>query len=345
MKKTAYLFSVGVGVIFFFWGISLSCFAQSQTTNSISGFIYDAKNRTPVSDVYVELLNDVYSTLKRIKTDGSGRFLFTGLSAGTFKVKVLTYGTNYLEEVQDATIINYRFGSSVTSDSVYLDFYLKLDKRKINIYELPPTAVIFAQDIPQTAKELYKKATSQLEKPKENAAGLENLKKAIEIFPDYYDALDRLGIELVKRHQFYESIPYLVKSVSVNQRSFSSYYMLGLAAYNIKQIKEAIEAFKGATIINPESIQAYLQYGMVLRIDGRYKDAEQSLLKAISLSKDSSKTVIYWQLALLYEKMGRYNEAADELDKYLKSEPDVENSKQVKALIKSFREKAKLKTS
>lgn len=342
MNKIFNVIFLCVSIAFLYFMSSSLCLAQtSQTSNSISGFIYDAKSRVPVSDVYVELLNDVYSTLKRIRTDASGRFLFTGISSGTFKVKVLTYGTNYLEEIQDATIINYRFGSSVTSDSVYLDFYLKLDKRKINIFELPSAGTVFAQDIPLNARDLYKKAISQLEKPKEVNAGLENLKKAIEIFPDYYDALDKLGTELVKRQQYYDSLPYLIKSVTINQRSFSSYYMLGIAAYNLKQIKEAIDAFKLAATINPESIQAHLQYGMVLRIGGNYKEAEKVLLKAISLSKDVSKGVIHWQLALLYEKTGRFNEAADELEKYLKAEPNVENSKQIKELIKQLREKAK----
>src|SRR5687768_3425374 len=82
------------------------CFAQqrSQTSNSISGFVLDAKNSSPVADVYVELLNDLNTTLRRVKTDGSGRYFFAGMSGGSFRIKVLPYGTNYLPEERDVSI-------------------------------------------------------------------------------------------------------------------------------------------------------------------------------------------------------------------------------------------------
>lgn len=321
--------------------LAASAFSQSRPNNTIRGFIFDAASRNPVSDVYVELLDDVYATLKRVKTDASGQYGFSGLSSGLFKVKVLPYGTNYQEEIQDARIESFNFGNVNMSDSVYLDIYLKLDKRKARINEATETGSIFVQNVPETARSLYKKSISQLEKPKEKAEGIENLKKALSLFPDYYDALNKLGFEHIKDGQYLESIPYLVKAITINQRSFSSFYLLGLSAYNLKQFKESAEAFRAATIINPQSIDAYIHYGMVTRIDGKYAESEKALLKAESLAKDSPVSDINWQLALLYDKIKKYNEAADELEKYLKIQKGAANSKQIKDLIAQMRAKAK----
>jgi len=318
-------------------------FAQSPSSrpnNTISGFVFDSASRNPVSEVYVELMNDVYTTLRRVKTDGTGRFSFNGLSSGTFIVKVSPYGTNYLEETQSATIVNNSIGGSTSSDSIYLDIYLKLDKRKINS-EFYPAGAVFIQDIPTSAKDLYKKATLQLEDSKQTNLGLENLKKALELFPDYYDALNRLGFEHVRQNQYYEALPFLVKAVQLNQRSFSSFYALGIAAYHLKQMKEAAEAFRLATVINSQSVYAQFQYGRALRLDGNYKEAKEALLKAKSLDKDLVVAEIYWQLGLLYEKIGRYNEAADELEIYIKIHPDINNLQQIKDLISKLRIKAK----
>ena len=318
-------------------------FAQSPSSrahNTISGFVFDSASRNPVSEVYVELMNDVYTTLRRVKTDGTGRFSFNELSSGTFIVKVSPYGTNYLEETQSATIVNNSFGGSTGSDSIYLDIYLKLDKRKINS-EFYPAGAVFIQDIPTSAKDLYKKAILQLENSKQTNLGLENLKKALKLFPDYYDALNRLGIEYARQKLYYEALPFLVKAVQVNQRSFSSFYALGLAAYNLKQIKEATEAFRLTTVLNPQSVYAQFQYGRVLRIGANYKEAEKVLLKAKSLDKDSGISEIYWQLGLLYDKVGRYNDAADELEKYIKIQSDIPNLQQIKDLIVKLRAKAK----
>ncbi len=321
--------------------VATSSFTQSQTSNSISGFVFDAMDRNPVSDVHVELLDDVYTTLKRVRTDGSGRYFFNGISSGNFKIKVSPYGTNYLEEVHEVSIINYSFGNSRTSDNVYLDVYLKLDKRKINIGGTDSATAIFIQDVPSQARNLYKKGESQMETRKSADSGVENMKKALEIFPIYYDALNRLGIEYLKRKEYTEAIPYLVKAVEINQRSFSSFYALGLAATDLKKIPEAIEAFRATTVINPQSIYAQTKYGMVLRINGNHKESEQTLLKALSLDKFSQMAEIHWQLGLLYNKTERYGEAADQLEKYLKIQADVSNIQQIKKLIAQLRAKAK----
>ena len=332
-------FRIGTIVLLAFIVVS-SVFAQSQFGNSISGFIFDDKSRNPIPEIFVELLDDNYSSLKRMKTDGSGRFFFGGLSSGNFKVRVLPYGTNYLEEVQEATIVNYGIRGATMSDRVYLDIYLKLDKRKINIDNSSTIGVVFVQEIPVEATNFYKKALSNFGRSKEEESGFENMKKALSIFPDYYEALNRISLEYTKRSKYYESLPYLVRAVNVNQRSFSCFYMLGNAAFNLKQVKEATEAFKTATVLNPDSIYANIQYGMVLRINGNDADSEKFLLKAILLSKDFPVASAFWQLGLLYNKLNRFDEAANQLEKYLKAQPDLENREQVKDLIAKLKIKA-----
>ena len=314
-------------------------FAQSNRfNNSISGFVFDSTTRSPVADVYVELKNDSYNTLRRVRTDGTGRFSFNGIPSGQFVVKVSPYGTNYLEQSQNVSIVSNNIGGRISSDSVYLDIYLKQDNRQ-NKQEFYPAGAVFVQDIPASAKDFYKKAIDELN-DKRLDSGLENLKKALEVFPDYYDALNRLGIEYVRQNKYYESLPFLIKAVEINQRGFSSFYGLGIAAYNLKQMKEATEAFRATTVLNPQSVYAQLQYGRSLRITGNFKEAEKALLKAKSLDKDSELSEIYWQLGLLYDKTGRYGDAANELEKYIKVQPDIPNLQQIKSLIAKLRLKA-----
>ena len=171
----------------------------------------------------------------------------------------------------------------------------------------------------------------------------ENAKKALEIFPEYYDALNRISIEYVRRDKFFESLPFLVTAVRVNQRSFSCFYMLGRVAYNLKQYKEAAEAFRLATVLSPESALAHVNYGMLLRITKDYITAEKELLKSLSVSRENPPTEAFWQLGLLYEKLGRFAEAATSLEKYIKALPDAENKLQIKALIVSLKSKAETK--
>src|ERR1044071_7657188 len=71
-------------------------------SNSISGHVSNDQ-RVPLADVRVELLNEVDSVIRTVKTDGSGLFVFRKLSDGTFQVRVQTSGTNYVSRSEEHT--------------------------------------------------------------------------------------------------------------------------------------------------------------------------------------------------------------------------------------------------
>src|SRR5688572_30840705 len=72
----------------------------AQNRNTVTGFVFTPERR-PVSNVPVELTNEVYQVLQRTRTDGSGRYFFVGLSSGRFFVKVMPLGTNFEEQSQE----------------------------------------------------------------------------------------------------------------------------------------------------------------------------------------------------------------------------------------------------
>src|SRR6187551_2417086 len=77
--------------------------AAPQGRSSIYGTIF-GDTRRPVADVYVELLDDVNSTIRQQKTDASGRFQFNGLVDGRYIIKVRPGNTGYLEHTQQVVI-------------------------------------------------------------------------------------------------------------------------------------------------------------------------------------------------------------------------------------------------
>ena len=70
-----------------------------QQNNAISGHVSDDQRR-PIPNLRVELLNEVDSVIQAAKTDGSGLFVFRKLSDGTFQVRVLTHGTDYVSQTK-----------------------------------------------------------------------------------------------------------------------------------------------------------------------------------------------------------------------------------------------------
>lgn len=316
-----------IAILIFLFSLS----GQAQT-NSISGIVFDQTNRQPVTQVDVELMNELYSTLKRTRTDGSGRYYFSGISAGSFKIKVLTYATNYETQTQDANIVNFGVsGGRVSSDNVYLDFYLKLDPRKINTNSGGILEAVFVQEIPSAASKLYNKALSKLGNEKDE--GLTLLEQAIQLFPEYYNALNRLGNEYVHRKEYAKAISILRRATTVNQKSFSSFYALGVANFNAGFLKEAVEAMHIAVTLDTQSTNANLWYGRLLRMSKNYELSEKTLLKLKESLKKSPIADVHWQLALLYNSTKKYKNAAEELESFLKVQPDSRDAEQIKRLI------------
>jgi tetratricopeptide (TPR) repeat protein len=304
---------------------------SSTFLNRIEGQVYDPNHR-PVQNLYVELLNEVDSVIQRTKTDASGRFSFAGVPPGHLTVRVLTFGTNFMEQTQEVIIVQTRNNNDVD----YLDISLQYDKRNRGPETEMPPGVIFVQDIPPTAKALYLKAVADFGKDQNRA--LEEIEGALNIFPEYFDALNWAGKELISLKQYEKGYPYLLRAIDVNPRSPSTYYSLGFAFYQLKQYPAAQEAAKATMVLAPGSIDAQLLYGTILRITGSYTEAETALLKANSLAKKMNAEV-HWQLSLLYNRLNRNQDTIDELETFLKLVPDSPDKNKIRDMI------AKLRTS
>jgi hypothetical protein len=312
----------------------LSPLAIPQGRNSISGIVF-GESRTPVVDTYVQLLDENGTTITQTRTNGSGRFAFYGLSNGRFKVKVFPVGTDYMEQVQEVQLSPVSAIPGSGGDNQQIDFYLRL-REGANRGPFGVPGAIFAQEVPDAAKKFYDLGVSEL-RQKNEAAGFENLKKAL-------DALDRLGTEYAARGRtnpsYFEAARILLtKALEVNPRSFSSMFGLGFTQYHQGMLKEAVDNLERAITVYNDSPNAYLWLGIAEKRVGKLVQAEASFKRANELSKGKEPDV-HWQLGGLYNDQKRYAEAAAELELFLKTKPDARDADKIKQLIAQLKQKA-----
>lgn len=319
----------------------LTIFIFSQTAfgqSTISGIIFD-KQRNPLIDVDVELLNDLYQTRNRTKTDGSGRYTFGGLNNGRYLIKVLPFRYDLEDQIQDLEINTQNVRGGEGSGFFNLDFYLLPRKGGLAESEL---SVVFSQDVPPEAKKLYENGVELLAN-KKTTEGVMKLNEAVKIFPDYFLALMRIGKELMILKNYKDAVPFFFKAANVNSKSATAFYYLGDCLHYLgkEYNKSALAALNQAFLMAPSSTGILYVLGKVEREEGKYAEAEKHLLQAKKLSKNPVPE-IHKELAQLYgNDLKRYKEAADELELYLKaSKVEDKEEKNVKKIIADLRNKA-----
>lgn len=314
--------------------------------NSINGLILD-RNQNPVGNIQVELLDEYERFLRVVKTSSAGIYMFQGLRAGNYYVQVRVDGTNYKPAKERIQVGQTNIRSSTTgqisgSESLQLNLVVEFGPRRSGNQTTLNNEVVFAQEIPDEAKKSYEKALKSFDEKKQSE-GVSQLQTAVEIFPEYFLALDRLGYEFIRLNKFADAEEVFKKALETNSKSFSSKYGLSVSLYKLEKRSEAVKTLEEIVVSNPGSINSFYLLGKIYRELKEFENAEKNLKRAGKLSQNKLPD-IHWELALLYyHNLGRYNDAADELELYLLANPQADNKKQVTELIKTFREKAKEK--
>ena len=204
-------------------------------------------------------------------------------------------------------------------------------------------ATVFAQDVPRAAQRSYDEGLRLLGE-KRDEEGLRKLREAIETFPTYYLALDRLGAEyairgLNDRSYLEAGLVLLSKASEVNPRSFSSAFGLGWVQYHLGLMDHAITNLRRATTMYGKAAEAYLWLGKALKRKAALDQAEAALQRAMELANGKSADV-HWQMAGLYNDQKRYKEAADQFELFLKIQPKSTDAEKIRELIRQLRAKA-----
>jgi len=310
---------------------------SGQERNSITGFVFN-DSRQPVAEVYVELQNDLYSTVGRTQTRGSGMYSFVGLPNGQYNVKVLTGRTEYQEQIKPVSLVSLSAGSGGIgrgSATEQVDFYLKVQKQRVG--ETGSPGVVFVQEVPPEARSLYEAGILDLAN-KNDTAGMDKIKRSLEAFSDFYIALDRLGAEYLARGYYEPAYVLFKKAIDVNPRSFSSTAGLGLAEYRLGRADRAVGRFKEAVTMDKGSANAHLWLGIAHHANKNLPDALSALLLADKLNSGKDAEV-HWQLARVYKDQKKFARAADELDLFLTLKPDAANAAEIRKIILTLRSK------
>lgn len=333
-KKRFLIFIVFISVL----TISEPLRAQNNR-NSISGVVTDSTRKT-IPNLWIELLNEVESVIFRVRTDATGRYIFRNLSFGTFHVRIVSSGTNFVSQTARISLFPATM-QGTGSHYEQQDFMLRTVSETKGVSSTTARTV-FAQEVPVAARKLFEMAVVRFDS-NDPETGFTKINEALEIFPIYYLALERLGVEYLKAKKHDLAGVALKKALDVNPNGAPSLYALGVIQYQTKQWESAVEVLQRSIILEPESSNApfiNLYLGLALLKTDKAVKAEPHLKKAIETGGERIPPDVHMHLAEFYGKNNRYKEAADELELFLKLVPDARDSANIRNLITQLRAKS-----
>jgi len=150
---------------------------------------------------------------------------------------------------------------------------------------------------------------------------LVELRRAVEMSPNFDEAYRRLGRAYLAAGRKTEGIDAYKKAVAVNPYHWVNSDSLGAAYFQIGDYDNAIRAFQDVIRIAPTNVNGYNDLGGAYLQIGRYDEAIAALRQALERQKIPN---TYTNLAIAYADSGRFAEAVPMFEEAVKLQPKSE---------------------
>jgi Tfp pilus assembly protein PilF len=287
----------------------------------------------PAGRVIVTLVSGT-GVPRQTYTTEQGRFEFEGLVEGsyTLSAKSLTDPALVADSVETDT------GRTATSN---LNVNLVL-RKGADDSALPKGEVLTVaeaeQKVPKQARKAFREGVKFREEHQPEKA-LQSLNRAVELYPDYFQALAERGDLQVFQRKLAEAIADFERALKINPLYGPALRGAGYCKLEKREFDEAIKYLEQSITAQPEHANAYLLLGIAYLELDRREQARAALLKALSFNTPRElRAHIY--LGNLYAHERRYAEAAEELRKYLEANPTDPEAAALKAVESQWRARA-----
>jgi Tfp pilus assembly protein PilF len=274
-------------------------------------------------------------------SDMNGNFTFRSLLAGNYTVVI--EGGEFFETTRESVFIEpYSIGASGSgvkavpiSRPVTLQIYLR---PKQTAHTKPGVLNAALASVPKPAIDLYEKGLAAASRNETDKA-IDDLKRAIALHPNFGLALNELGVLYLRKGELDKAAEALTKVLQISPDAAEPSLNYGIVLLQQRKYPEAEAQLRDAVKKNDTTFSAHLYFGIALIHVKNYGEAETELRRAITIGGPKVSTAHYY-LGGMYWQLGKNQQAADELELYLKLEPKAANAEKVKNTVKDLRSKS-----
>jgi tetratricopeptide (TPR) repeat protein len=293
----------------------------------LNGRIVVDKGELPL--VEVRLKNDTGNVVQSVQAFANGTFrLDAGLGRYTVEVADARFNIAtvflWLREPADAAkeivIRLVRNDAGKPGESGEFDFHaLELDAT-----------------IPSGALAEFKRGMEAVRNKSKDDTAEPHFKKAIQLYPDFYDAQFQLGLEYARQRKAADALQAVERAVFLKPNALPSLSALGRMYVEGGQFEKGIATFLHAGSLGTPSADDRYYLGLGFYRMDNTAAAQQQFEQAIALAPKKNPAV-YVQLHNAYMRNGKPAEALGALEKYLQLFPNDPNRKVIEENAKKLR--------
>lgn len=294
----------------------------------ITGQVRFAGALTPAQNVRVSLERVGGGQIDQMATDNRGRFRFAQLQRGQYVVNV-SAECHRPERRQVELLVIFRS---------YLDVELAPDTTSPDCASsarggFAPASSVDAR-VPEEARKEYDRASASLAKGKQED-GLAHLRRAIELYPDFFAAHMLTASAHTKAGRLEAAEEALERAAQIDARSAAALVSLGEVRRRLKKTAEAEESLDAALKLEEASWQAHLALGRLYLDSDRARSAAPHIGRALQLKPDFADNHLFAGNLLL--KLNEPARALVEYEEYLRLAPSGDYAAPTRELIGKLR--------
>jgi Flp pilus assembly protein TadD len=275
-----------------------------------------------------------------VLSDINGNFTFRSLKAGNYLV--IIEGGDFFENVHESVYIDpatYAPRNTPGIVPVSRPFTLQIYLRgKVGTQTKPGVLNVALASVPKASVEFYEKGVEAANR-NETEKAIDDLKRAIALYPNFGLALNELGVQYLRKGDLEKAAEVLTKVIQLSPDAPEPSLNYGIVLLQQRRYAEAEAQLRNAVKKNDLAFTAHLYFGIALIHVRNYTEAEAELRRAITIGGPKVGHAHYY-LGGMYWQTGKNQQAAEELELYLKLEPKAPNADKVRNTIKDLRSKS-----
>ncbi len=291
--------------------------AQEMGDHIITGYVREEGSSEPIAAATLEISHSGGEAHPPVMTGLEGQFIFTALPEGEFVITARKSGFN----PASASVSVMRTGT----------FEVTIMLRRTAVAGAHPGGPISAHQlsVPKKARADYEKGYRLLEDQNKPADSIPAFEKAVAAYPSYYEAYTELGIADSHVGKASEAEASLKKAIELSDGQFLQPLYVLAEVYNNQGKYQAAEPLaRQAIAFDNSSWNGFLELARAQLGLKRIGEAETSAQQARELAPQTPQ--VYLVLANVHAIQQKYQTAVQDLDVYLKLDPNGQNSEAVR---------------